>query len=101
MDAESVDVRSKLREGIQPSLGRPPVVSVRPVGAEVLEICERDALRPVVDRLRLRPARLPKAGTKVGEVTIGDVDAKRAHLVVHGVREATNPGATRRSAPGT
>ena len=53
---EEVDARARrsaradLREGVEP-VGQAEVVAVGPVGAELADVGERHALRPVVDRL--------------------------------------------------
>jgi hypothetical protein len=56
MDAEPVDHSAELRQGVQPGLGSAPVVLVGPVVAELPQVGARHALRPVVNRLGLRPA---------------------------------------------
>ena len=56
VDAQAVELGAELRERVEPLLAAAPVVLLRPVAAELLHVRERDALRPVVDRLRLGPA---------------------------------------------
>ena len=53
---EPVDHRSELGERVEPRLGGAPVVFLAPIPAELTQIGERDALRPVLDRLGLWPA---------------------------------------------
>ena len=60
VDVEVVDARRELRPHVHPFLGGAEVVLVAPVLRQVLHERERDALRPVVDRLALGPARVPQ-----------------------------------------
>jgi hypothetical protein len=45
----------QLLEPVQLGFDTPPVVRVGPVGAQLLHVRQRDALRPVVDGLPLGP----------------------------------------------
>ena len=54
--------------------------SVGPVRAQLLHVRERDALRPVVDRLGLGPAGAAQPLAQVDELVLGDVDAERRHV---------------------
>ena len=83
VDAEPVDRGPELRHGVQPPLGRPPVVPLRPVAAELLQVGERDALGPVVDGLGLRPARSPQALSKLPKLGLRDVDGEGRQLIAH------------------
>jgi len=57
---EAVDPGGELRDPVQAGLRGPPVVAVGPVAAQVPHIGQRHALRPVRNRLSLRPARPPQ-----------------------------------------
>ena len=57
VDIEPVDLGDELRQGIELRLGLAPVVVGAPVADELLELCQLDALRPVVDRLPVGPPR--------------------------------------------
>jgi hypothetical protein len=86
VDTEPIDHRAELRQRIQPRLGGTPVVSVGPVAAEVLQIGEWDALRPVLDRLALGPSCALQPRAEVLELSLGDLDAELRHLVRHRCR---------------
>jgi hypothetical protein len=79
VDAQAVDLRAKGTEVVQPRLDHPPVVAVRPVRAQVLHVGPRDALRPVLHRLRLRPAGATEPLAQVVEVGLGDGDGRVFH----------------------
>jgi hypothetical protein len=74
VDAEAVDLRAELRDRVDARLGGAPVVAVGPVGAEGLQIGERNALRGI--GLALGPARAGEPLAKVGEVGVGDVETE-------------------------
>jgi hypothetical protein len=57
MNANPVDLRPVLREGVDASLKAAPVILVAPVRNERLGLLEGDALRPVADGFALRPPR--------------------------------------------
>src|SRR4029077_13532131 len=57
MNANPVDLRPVLREGVDARLKAAPVILVAPVGNERLSLLEGDALRPVSDGFPLRPPR--------------------------------------------
>src|SRR5215472_16737335 len=83
MNAETVDARAKLRKPVETGLTRPPVVALQPVLAQVPEVAEADALRPVVHCLRIRPARPAQPLPQVVEVSFGDLYTKRDDLRTH------------------
>src|SRR6185437_8675359 len=83
MNAETVDARAELRKPVEAGLTRPPVVSLQPVLAQITEVAEADALRPVVHCLRIRPARPAQPLPQVVEVGFGDLYAKRDDLHAH------------------
>ena len=68
-----------------------PVVAVGPVGAEVPEVGQRDALGPVVDRLRVGPAGGREAAAEVVELGIGDLDQIGLHGTAHGGQGSAGP----------
>src|SRR5215467_11335868 len=83
MNAETVDARAELRKPVDTGLTRPPVVALQPVLAQVTEVAEADALRPVVHCLRIRPARPAQPLPQVVEAGFGDLYAKRDDLRTH------------------
>src|SRR5215467_446208 len=83
MNAETVDAGAELRKPVETGLTRPPVVALQPVLAQVTEVAEADALRPVVHCLRIRPARPAQPPPQVVEVGFGDLYAKRDDLGIH------------------
>src|SRR5215510_9144129 len=83
MNAETVDARAELRKPVEAGLTRPPVVALQPVLAQVTEVAEADALRPVVHCLRIRPARPAQPLPQVVQVGFGDLYAKRDDLRTH------------------
>src|ERR1700730_4420185 len=58
MNAEAIDLGPILRKPVQRFLAAPPVVVSPPVFNELAQLLERHTLRPVADRLSLRPASL-------------------------------------------
>src|SRR5258708_20769726 len=84
MNAEPVDARAERGKPVEMALTRPPVVALQPVLAQVTEVSEADALRPVVHCLRIRPARPAQPLPQVVEVGFGDLYAKRDDLRTHG-----------------
>ena len=93
VDREPVERRAELRQRVEPGLGSPPVVLLGPVAAEVLQVGERDALRPVRHGLALGPARSPQPLAQVVEVLLGDLEAELRQLIGH------RAARSRRSAP--
>src|SRR5215467_1735408 len=83
MNAETVDAGAELRKPVETGLTRPPVVALQPVLAQVTEVAEADALRPVVHCLRIRPARPAQPLPQVVEIGFGDLYAKRDDLRTH------------------
>jgi hypothetical protein len=65
---------AQLLERVELGLHPPPVVAVGPVAAQLLDVGERDALAPVVDRFPLRPSGAAQAVGEVVEVGLRDVD---------------------------
>src|SRR5258708_10036414 len=83
MNAEPVDARAERGKPVEMALTCPPVVALQPVLAQVTEVAEADALRPVGHCLRIRPARPAQPLPQVVEVSFGDLYAKRADLRTH------------------
>ena len=81
--AIAAEVGAELRERVEPLLGGAEVVPVGPVGAELLGVRERQALRPVVDGLRFRPARAGETIAEVGDRVRTDLDPKLGDLAGH------------------
>ena len=67
VNGEAVDLRAKLRKAIQPGLAAAPVIPGPPILHQRLQLRDRHALRPVGDRLRVRPARLRQTPLQVVE----------------------------------
>ena len=77
VDLEPVERRAELRQRVQPCLGSAPVVLLGPVSAQVLQVGERDALRPVCDGLPFWPSGSGEARLEVVQVSLGDRDRYR------------------------
>src|SRR3954471_2259861 len=77
VDIEPVDLGGELLEAIEFRLARAPVVAISPIGADLLDPCQRRALAPIIDQLRLRPARAGEARLEVDEDIVADGDAAR------------------------
>src|SRR5712664_1152475 len=67
MNVESVYPRPILREAVDTSLEAAKVVLVAPIGDQRLGLRERNALRPVADRLMFRPASHAQPALQVAE----------------------------------
>jgi hypothetical protein len=80
MDVETVDLGGELVEPVQRDLACAPVVFVGPVIGQLTGVTQRDALRPVVDAFGLRPSGAGQPVLQVGEVGVGNRDAKRVDL---------------------
>src|SRR5215831_13678096 len=83
MNAETVDAGAELRKPVETGLTRPPVVALQPVLAQVTEVAEADALRPVVHCLRIRPARPAQPLPQVVEAGFRDLYPKRDDVRTH------------------
>ena len=81
VDVESVDLGRELRERIELRLGPAPVVPGPPMPDELLQPCELDALRPVIDRLTVGPPRRRDAPAEILDLLFGDIDPKGADRV--------------------
>jgi hypothetical protein len=80
VDPEPVDLGAELGERVQPGLGGPPVILLRPGAAEFLEVREGNTLRPVIDGLGLGPTRSPEPLAQVTQVILVDLDPERIDL---------------------
>ena len=83
VDVDTVDLGHELVEPVEPRLARGPVVLVGPVPAELLHVCQRHALRPVVDDFGVGPAGVVKTPTQVVELGLRDIDRERTDLLGH------------------
>ena len=83
VDVDPVDLGDELVEAVERRLAATPVVPVGPVLDDVLHVRQRDALRPVVDVLTIRPSRVVQAHTQVVEHRFRDIDRERQHLIAH------------------
>src|SRR5271156_2376118 len=101
MDPEPLNGRPELREAIEPRLARAPVVFLQPVFGDLLRVCERQPLRPVVDALALGPSRLAKAPLEIVELRIGRRYPEGFDIVAHCISlcRTTFPSQARDSLP--
>ena len=86
VDPQPVDGGPVLADGAEPLLARSPVVGLRPVVAQLLQIGQRDALGGV--GLRLWPPCGAEARPQVAQLPIGDDGRERLH---HGIILAHDP----------
>src|SRR5262245_48961280 len=73
-----IDRCHELREGVELGLTLSPVVVRSPITHQLLQSCELDALRLVVDRLSVGPSRGGDASAEIGEIRLRNIDAERA-----------------------
>ncbi len=83
VDVQPVDRGQELREVVQPRVGGRPVVVLKPVPAQFLEVGQRRALRPVAHSLRVRPPGPAQPFAQVRDVGVGDVNLERPDVIVH------------------
>ena len=76
VNVHAIDRRHELRQGVELGLGLAPVVAGAPILDERLELRELYALRLVIDRLPVGPARLRDAMAEVVERFIRDMNLK-------------------------
>ena len=81
--ATAAQLGAELRERVEPLFGGAEVVAVAPVGAELLGVRERQALRPVVDGLGFRPTRAGEPIAEVGDRVSSDLDPELGDLAGH------------------
>ncbi|RDL47874.1 hypothetical protein BLJAPNOD_05099 [Ensifer sp. M14] len=65
VDIKAVDVRQKLRQGVQSCLYTAPIVAILPILNERLQFGDLYALRSVVDRFNVRPSCLRQTALEV------------------------------------
>ena len=92
VDVQSVDLGDEVRIGIQLRLDLTPVVFVRPIAEDLLNGCERHALRIVGDGLALRQAGCRQAVAEIDESFLRNVDAEGPDGVTFGCGGGTNAG---------
>ena len=80
VDVEAVDSYAELGLGVEPRRRSIEVVTVGPVLAQVLQVRERDALRPVVDRFPFRPAGPPQPFPKIIDLYAREFGSKLHQL---------------------
>ncbi len=83
VNAQPVDLGAVLAERVQHRLAAAPVVIGAPVVDECAHAVERCALRPVVDRLAIGPARGGEPAAKVVEIGFADVQREGMDRVGH------------------
>ena len=74
VDVQPVDLGQEVRQAVQLGLASAPVVVRRPVAGELLHGRQRHALRVIVDRLALGPARRVDPPAQVVELRLGEAD---------------------------
>src|SRR4051794_12898952 len=79
MDVEAVDLGGELVEPVQGGFACAPVVFARPVIGELTGVATWDALSPVVDALGLGPSGAGQPLLQVGEISVGNRNAKRTY----------------------
>ena len=84
VNVHAVDGCDELRQCFELGLGPSPAVARAPISDERLELGELYALRRVVDRLAVGPARSGDAPAQIGKVLLWDMDRKGADCVAFG-----------------
>src|SRR5581483_3316431 len=92
VDADAVDLGRELWMRVQAVGDTPHLVAVAPVVAQALDVIERDPLRPVVDVLRLRPARALEPRAEIIDLRVGDRDLKGDDCLAHRSRSLACTG---------
>src|SRR6185369_16809799 len=82
VNVHTVDVRHKLRIGIEFRLGLTPVVILHPIVGEFLHRRELHALRGISDQFFLGPSGGYDSVAKVRECFVRDADMKRTYRVI-------------------
>src|ERR1700693_5040363 len=78
-----VNRRLELREAVEASLPCAPVVLLQPISGDLLRVCERQPLRPVIHALALGPSRLAQSALQVVELGVSRWGAERLDIVSH------------------
>src|SRR5262249_8058840 len=74
VNVHAIDRCHELRQGIELGLPLAPVVVRTPVAHQLLEFCELYALRLVIDRLPVGPARGRDASAKISKLLLRNID---------------------------
>src|SRR4051794_11971620 len=81
MDVETVDLGDELWQGVEPRFHLPPVVFGPPIAHYLLEFCELYALRPIINRLLVRPAGRGDTSAKIAELLLRNRDVEGPYRV--------------------
>ena len=84
VDVHAVDRRHELRQGVELGFGLSPVVAGAPMLDERLELRELYALRLVIDRLPVGPARVRDAAAEVLERRLRHLNCERPDRAIFG-----------------
>jgi hypothetical protein len=84
VNVHTVDLGDGLRQRVQARLETPEVVLRRPVVRELLQRCQLDALRPILNELLARPTPRRDAPAQVVDLLLGNVDVKGSDLGLDG-----------------
>src|ERR1700749_4507509 len=82
--AQAIENGAELWKPVEAGLAVSPVVVLSPVAANFLKVGQRHALRPVVDRLPLRPSTSAQAISQVIQLGLWHIDSERHQLFAHG-----------------
>ena len=82
MDDHPAYFGAELREPIEPGLSGRPVILRDPIPAQLLQIRQRNALRPILDRHRVRPPGRLQPTAQVINLSVGHREGKRRHAAV-------------------
>ena len=85
VDIEVVDGGDELIEPVELGFAGSPVVLLCPVAADVLQVGERRALRPIVDQLAFGPPRVAQPESEIVEDLVTDVDREGSDVSAHRV----------------
>src|SRR5262249_33919618 len=86
VNVDSVYRSHELRQGVELRLRFPPVVVRLPVARQFPHWRQLRALRPISDRLLVRPACRRQASTEVDERLFRNLDAEGADRLIFGLR---------------
>src|SRR5215469_921936 len=84
VNREAIELGMKLREFIESRFGSAPVVAALPILANLFDVGERRALRPIGYGFRLGPTSSAQTPLQVVQVVVADVDLKGGDLSAHG-----------------
>src|SRR5438132_9553866 len=80
VDSQAIDLSAKLGNRVEPRLDPPPVIAGAPVLAELPDTRERYPLRPISDRLALRPTRPRQTVGQVLKLRLSNLDTEGSDL---------------------